>query len=58
MGVYVLLAHEYQEMMIRQITISAGIVFCLAGKTRYLIIYILPYLSNPVKRFLKKVLVF
>ena len=47
-------AHRYQEMIIGQIIISAGVVFCLAGKTRYLIIYILPYLSNPVKGFLKK----
>ena len=54
MGVYVLLAHEYQEMMIRQITISAGIVFCLAGETRYSILYILPHSANRVKGFFEK----
>ena len=58
MGIYVFVPHEYQEMIIGQIIISAGIVFRLAGGTRYLVVYILPYLSNPVKGFLKKVLVF
>ena len=57
MGVYVVAAHEYQEMMSCQITISAGIVFRLAGGTRYLVVYILPYLPECVKGFLKKILV-
>ena len=52
-GVYASLAHNHQEMMSCQITISAGIVFCLAGGTRYSIVYILPHLSKHVKRFAK-----
>ena len=51
MGIYVFVPHEYQEMIIGQIIISAGIVFCPAGETRYLVVYILPYLSKCVKRF-------
>ena len=35
------------------LSISAGIVFCLAGKTRYLIVYILPHRASLVKGFLK-----
>ena len=58
MGVYVVAAHRYQEMMSCQITISAGIVFRLAGGTRYLVVYILPYLPERVKGFLKFFLVF
>ena len=51
-GVYVSFAHNHQEMIIGQIIISAGIVFCLAGKTRYLIVYILPHRESLVKGFL------
>ena len=58
MDVYVSLAHRYQEMLSLPLSISAGIVFCLAGKTRYLIVYILPHRESLVKGFLKKVLVF
>ena len=54
MGVYVVAAHRYQEMMICQITISAGIVFCLAGETQYSILYILPHSANRVKGFFEK----
>ena len=53
-GVYVYRAHKYQEMMSCQITISAGIVFCLAGETRYSILYILPHSANRVKGFFEK----
>ena len=53
-GVYVVAAHRYQEMMICQITISAGIVFCLAGETQYSILYILPHSANRVKGFFEK----
>ena len=51
MGVYVSFAHNHQEMIIGQIIISAGIVFRLAGKTRYSVVYILPYLPERVKGF-------
>ena len=53
MGIYVFVPHEYQEMIIGQIIISAGIVFCPAGGTRYSVVYILPHLSKHVKRFAK-----
>ena len=44
-------AHRYHEMLSLPLNISAGIVFCLAGKTRYSISYILPHLSKCVKGF-------
>ena len=45
-------SHRYQEMLSANSTFLPALFFCPAGKTRYLIVYILPHRESLVKGFL------